>query len=230
MNVNAIIQLIAASILPLLFAITIHEAAHGFIASKLGDKTALMLGRVTLNPLKHIDPFGTVILPILMLILSTAYLGQGFIFGYAKPVPVNWQNLRNPKRDMALVALAGPFANLIMAVFWAIIAKVSYMIFTGSGNGTIIQDTMRFIHLASRLGIFYNLILMVLNLIPIPPLDGSRVVSALLPNRIALMYESIEPFGIWILLALLVAGVLKSVIWPIVIALYTIIKTFFGLP
>lgn len=217
-----IIQTIAVAAIPLLFAITIHEVAHGWIANKLGDKTALMLGRITLNPAKHIDPLGTVVLPILMLMLG------GVIFGWAKPVPVAWQNLHNPKRDMAIVALAGPISNLLMAIFWAIIAKLSLMI--PLSHESWIMDTQRFIYTAANFGIFINIILMTLNLIPIPPLDGSRVISSVLPNKISLQYDRLEPFGIWILLAMLFFGVLGYILWPPIVFFINIIKAIFGLP
>jgi len=223
MNIQQSIQMIAVAILPLLFAITLHEAAHGWIASKLGDKTALMLGRVTLNPVKHIDPIGTVVLPIVMMLLS------GFIFGWAKPVPVNWNNLRHPRRDMALVALAGPGANLVMALFWAIIVKASILL-TGDFTNPFLKVALVFLRLAGNFGIFINCILLVLNLIPIPPLDGSRVVSSMLPPNAAMVYERIEPYGIWILLLLLVLGVLAKILFPPVLSLVGMIKNLFGLP
>src|SRR3990167_7061083 len=168
MTPTNIVHVIAVIILPLLFAITLHEAAHGWVANKLGDKTALMLGRVTLNPIKHIDLFGTIILPILMLVLSKFT----FAFGWAKPVPVNWQNLRKPRRDMALVAIAGPLANLLMALIWAAIAKVS-VLFGGSTTNAVGKTFADFFYAAGTFGISINIILMVLNLIPIPPLDGN---------------------------------------------------------
>ena len=186
MNFAQIIQLIAVIILPLLFAITLHEAAHGWVASKLGDKTALMMGRVTLNPIKHIDIFGTVILPIGMLILSKFT----FAFGWAKPVPVNWQNLRHPRRDMMLVAIAGPIANLLMGLFWAAIAKLSLVFGAGTMN-PIVKAATSFFYNAGLFGITINIILMVLNLIPIPPLDGSRIVSSILSPSAARTYEKI---------------------------------------
>lgn len=222
MNINQTIQLIAVIIIPLIFAITLHEAAHGWVASKFGDTTALMLGRVTLNPAKHIDPFGTIIIPIIMMLFF------GFLFGWAKPVPVNWQNLRNPRRDMAIVAIAGPGANLAMALFWAMIAKLSMIIFSGPTTYQIIKTTATFIHLASVYGIAINCMLLVLNLIPIPPLDGSRVVSSLLPPHAASVYDRIEPYGIWIILAiLLLAG--RAILLPPIAFLITIIKALFGI-
>lgn len=224
MNIQAAMQTIAIAAIPLVFAITIHEAAHGWVASKFGDKTALMLGRVTLNPAKHIDILGTVIVPIAMILIG------GFIFGWAKPVPVNWQNLKNPRRDMALVALAGPGANLLMAIFWAIIAKLSYMAFSGDSLQTTLKTVLTFVHLTAQFGILINIVLMMLNLIPIPPLDGSRVISSLLPVNLADMYERIEPYGIWILLALIFLGALGTILWPPVRFLTLLMKSVFGLP
>lgn len=207
MNTSTIIQTVVVAILPLLFSITLHEAAHGWVANKLGDKTAFMLGRVSLNPLKHIDLFGTVILPILLLIIG------GFIFGWAKPVPVAWQNLKHPRRDMALVAIAGPAANLLMALIWAVIAKIAFLYLVDQSQSWV-ATTGRFLTATAEFGIFINCILMILNLLPIPPLDGSRVVSSLLPPKIAHSYEKIEAFGIWILLGMLFLGLLNLILWP----------------
>ncbi|MFW0078940.1 MAG: site-2 protease family protein [Coxiella endosymbiont of Haemaphysalis qinghaiensis] len=224
MNYGNIIHLIAVIILPLLFAITLHEAAHGWVASKLGDKTTLMMGRVTLNPVKHIDPVGTLMLPILMLILSKFT----FAFGWAKPVPVAWQNLRKPRRDMSLVALAGPFANLLMAFLWAAIAKLSITLGSGAED-LILRKVTVFFYIAGIFGILINVVLIILNLIPLPPLDGSRIVSAILPPRAAYGYSKIEPYGIWILLGLLVFGLLGRILLPPVIHLSQFIRSLFGL-
>jgi Zn-dependent protease len=223
MNLNTAMQLIAIAAIPLIFAITLHEAAHGWVASKFGDNTALMLGRVTLNPVKHIDPIGTVLFPIITMLLS------GFIFGWAKPVPVNFNNLKNPRRDAIFVALAGPISNFIMAILWAIIAKLMLMVFVSDAH-PILKTTATFIHLSAQFGILINCLLMVLNLIPIPPLDGSRVVSSLIPPRAAYYYEKIEPYGIWILLALLIFGVLGYVLWPPIHTLTSLISSTFGIP
>ena len=222
MNFNAAMQMITIAIIPLIFAITLHEAAHGWIASKLGDKTALMLGRVTINPTKHIDPLGTIIFPIITLLLS------GFMFGWAKPVPVNYQNLNHPRRDMLLVAIAGPFANLLMAFFWGAIAKLSISIAVSEMH-PILKTTATFIHLSSQFGILINCVFLMLNLLPIPPLDGSRVVSALLPPSVARIYERIEPFGIWILLGLLIFGVLGLILWPSIQWLTSSISNVYGI-
>ena len=200
-----LVQQISVAVLPLLFAITLHEVAHGWAAKQLGDKTAMLLGRLTLNPIKHIDPVGTVLVPGLLILSGFIFgSGLGFIFGWAKPVPVNWDQLRNPKRDMALVAIAGPLANFIMAVFWALIAKIGIML-----QSPFASEPMLFM---GGVGISINLILMVLNLLPIPPLDGSRVVSSMLPGPLAWKYSKIEPYGFIILMALLVTGVLGPIL------------------
>lgn len=185
--------------IPVIFAITVHEVAHGWVASKLGDNTAKMLGRLTLNPIKHIDLFGTIILPMLLLLFG------GFVFGWAKPVPVNWNNLKHPRRDMALVAAAGPLANLIMALLWCMLGRLAV-------SGT--SDISDFLLDMSKAGVMINALLMILNVIPLPPLDGSRVVSSLLSPRLAARYNRIEPYGFWILIALLATGVLSAIMMP----------------
>lgn len=220
MNINQILLIIIVAAIPLIFAITLHEVAHGWIANKLGDRTALMMGRITLNPLKHIDLFGTIILPVVMLITSSALSGNPFIFGWAKPVPVNFNNLHHPRRDMALVALAGPFANLLMAFIWAFIAKLNLL---------MPHLASPFIQSVSKFGIQINCVLMILNLLPIPPLDGSRVVSSVLPNRLALLYDQLEAFGFWILILLLFTGLLSPIILPPIIGLIGFIFNIFGL-
>lgn len=215
---NETLHTIAVVILPLLFAITLHEAAHGWIAMKFGDKTALMMGRVTLNPAKHIDPFGTIILPIVLLTLSNFTMA----FGWAKPVPITWQNLKNPRADKAWVALAGPAANLLMALLWALIAKIS--------SQYPLSELAKFLYLMGVYGIGINGILMLLNLIPLPPLDGSRVISSILPPRIAAKYDRLEPYGIWILLALLISGLLGKALYPLTLQFMSLIVTLFHLP
>ncbi len=195
------LQLFAVAILPLLFAITVHEVAHGWVAKLYGDPTAQRLGRLTLNPLKHIDPVGTILVPGLLLLLG------GFVFGWAKPVPVTWENLRHPKRDMAIVAAAGPGANLLMALFWAGIAKIGSVLGDSSWAGLPMQYMGLF-------GIEINAVFMILNLIPLPPLDGGRVAVGLLPGPWAWQLARIEPFGFFILLALLATGTLSVIIGP----------------
>ncbi|QTS84169.1 site-2 protease family protein [Coxiella endosymbiont of Amblyomma nuttalli] len=226
MNFSNITHLIAVIILPLLFAITLHEAAHGWVANKLGDKTAFMMGRITLNPMKHIDLFGTIILPILMLVLSKFT----FPFGWAKPVPVTWQNLKNPRRDMMLVALAGPLVNFAMALLWAVVTKLSLFFGDNVDNSiSIVRDVSAFFYNAGFFGVLINIVLMILNLIPIPPLDGSRILLAILPKRVSYNYSKIEPYGIWILLGLLVFGLLGRILLPPALYLSQLVCLIFGL-
>lgn len=200
-ELNAVQQL-AVWALPVLFAITVHEVAHGWVARYLGDPTAMMLGRLTLNPLKHIDPIGTVLVPAVLILLG------GVIFGWAKPVPITVENLRHPKRDMAFVAVAGPLANLLMALLWALVMKIALLI---SGMAPMLAMPLTYMGAA---GITINTILMVLNLLPVPPLDGSRVVSSLLPDPVAWKFSRLEPYGLIILLGLMITGILGQVLTP----------------
>ncbi|MDM8546076.1 site-2 protease family protein [Candidatus Venteria ishoeyi] len=199
-------QLIAITVLPLLFAITLHEAAHGWVAMKLGDNTAKMLGRITLNPVPHIDPVGTIAVPLILVLLSSL-LGNFMIFGWAKPVPITWRHLRNPRRDIALVALAGPMANLLMAIFWFAVLKITFGPTTGF-------TATSFILMSAALGIYFNLLLMILNLLPILPLDGGRVLNSLLPYKLSRKYSELEPYGLFILLALMAVGLLPYLLAP----------------
>ncbi|GAB6041948.1 site-2 protease family protein [Endothiovibrio diazotrophicus] len=199
----SLVQRIVVWALPVLFAITVHETAHGWMARRLGDHTAEMLGRLTLNPLKHIDPLGTILVPGLLLMLG------GFLFGWAKPVPINTRNLHQPKRDMALVAAAGPLSNLLMALFWALVVH-----FGLSTAGEPVGGAVRFLIYVGVAGVFINTLLMVLNLLPLPPLDGGRVLTGLLPGRAAYHFGRIEPYGFLILLALLATGLLSEILWP----------------
>lgn len=191
-------QKIAVWLLPVLFAITVHEVAHGYVAKLLGDRTAESLGRLTLNPLRHIDLVGTVLVPGLLMATG------GFIFGWAKPVPVDFNRLRHPKRDMALVAVAGPGANLLMAVAWALIARLAQWL-----QFEFVTVPMTYMGLA---GIGINVVLALLNLLPIPPLDGGRIAVGLLPERMAYAVSRIEPYGFLILLVLISTGMLNSLL------------------
>jgi len=198
MDELSLIQKIAVWVLPVIFAITVHEVAHGWVAKLCGDKTAWMLGRLTLNPLKHIDPVGTILVPGLLLATT------GFVFGWAKPVPVNMHNLQRPKRDMALVALAGPVANLLMAVGWALFIRLAVAI-----NTVEISLPMLYVGIA---GIMINTVLAVLNLLPIPPLDGSRIVAWLLPAQWNYYYGYIERYGFFILIGLMMTDILGAIL------------------
>ena len=196
MSDNAI-QSIILSIIPLLLAITLHEAAHGWAAKHFGDATAFMLGRITLNPLKHIDPIGTIIMPIALWVLSNG----SFTFGYAKPVPVNFNNLNNPKRDMVWVAFAGPGVNLIQAFIWGLIAILA------AGIG--LEGSMgQFVYGMCQAGVWINVLLFVLNLLPLPPLDGGRIAVGLLPQQQSNLLARVEPYGFYIVLALLVTNII----------------------
>jgi Zn-dependent protease len=213
---SGLVQEILIWTVPVLFAVTVHETAHGFVANIFGDKTALLLGRLTLNPIKHIDIIGTIIVPLFCLILG------GFVFGWAKPVPINPRNLRNPKRDMAFVAFAGPFSNLLMALIWALIAKMGIIL---AGNFSFTAILIK----VCEAGIYINLVLMILNLIPIPPLDGSRVVSSILPTNLATIYDRIEPYGFIILIILLVTNVLSKILGPALMWLQQFISHIFAI-
>ncbi len=211
---SQILYTIAVWAIPVLFAITLHEAAHGWVANKLGDPTARQLGRITMNPFKHIDPVGTVAVPLILVMLS------GFVIGWAKPVPVDMRHFKQPLLDMALVALAGPASNFLMASGWAVLITLSTNLLADSFMATYLVQM-------GKAGITINLILMVLNLFPIPPLDGGRVVAGIMPPHMAVAYMRIEPFGMWIILALLFSGVLGKLLWPVVLRFEAIISTLF---
>lgn len=197
-----LIQKIVIWAIPVIFAITVHEVAHGWVASKLGDNTAKMLGRLTLNPMKHIDPIGTLLIPGLLLAFG------GFIFGWAKPVPISSRHFKNPRRDMAIVAIAGPAANFLMAVLWAAILKLA-VVFLPENHWLALP-----VIYMGQAGIIINLILMLLNILPIPPLDGSRVLYAILPGRYADTLSRYEQYGFIVVLLLLVTGVLGLILGP----------------
>src|SRR5690554_4030917 len=201
-----LIQTITVYALPVLFGITLHEAAHGYVARMLGDPTAWQAGRISLNPVRHIDPIGTIAVPLFLLFSTKLLGGAGLLFGWAKPVPVDWGRLRNPKRDMLWVALAGPASNLVMAVLWAVSLRLLI------SNGASPND---FWVLMAFAGIQINLILMALNLFPLPPLDGGRIVFSLLPSRLAWKYGKLEPYGLVILIVLMLTGVLWMLLKPL---------------
>jgi len=217
MHQLTMIQELAALALPLIFAVTLHEAAHGWVARQLGDPTAEMLGRVTLNPIRHIDPLGTLLIPALM------YLTTHFLFGWAKPVPVTWQNLKNPRRDMALVALAGPGANLVMALAWGLVFKLGLSVWEPVPwvGGPLVA--------MGEIGIWINVILMTLNLLPILPLDGGRILASLLPPRLSYQFSRLEPMGLFIVVALLVTGILGKVLGPMISTVHQVIVALLGL-
>jgi Zn-dependent protease len=209
----SLLDTIALAAIPVILAITLHEAAHGYVARQFGDSTAWMLGRVTLNPLKHIDPIGTVVVPLAILLLS----GGGFLFGWAKPVPVNFGNLRHPKRDMLWVAAAGPGVNFAMALAWALIF--------GLGAGVLASDGVKYM---SLIGVGINVSLMVLNLLPILPLDGGRIAVSLLPHSLAMPFARTERFGFFIVIALLATGILGVAMRPLVNGVTTLIELLTG--
>jgi Zn-dependent protease len=202
-DLSELIRTFTVYVIPILFGITVHEAAHGWMARRFGDRTAEILGRLTLNPIKHIDPIGTVVVPLL------TFWSGGFLFGWAKPVPINPRSLRNPKRDMIAVALAGPGANLLMAIGWASLYQLLRSIGHGLGSAEIFFISM------SRIGVFFNVLLMVFNLLPIPPLDGGRVLRGLVPDSVAYRLDALERYGLIIVVGLIVLGFLRPVIFVV---------------
>ncbi len=211
------IQTLAIYALPVIFAITLHEAAHGYVARHFGDSTAWQLGRVSLNPLRHIDPIGTILVPVMLLTLS----GGGVIFGWAKPVPVNFGRLRDPKKDMLWVAAAGPAANLFMALCWASLLKLADIM----PDNAYLEPMARM----GLAGIEINAALMLLNLLPIPPLDGGRIMVSLLPHRLAWKFAQIERYGFFILLALLFTHVLDMILLPLMNGFILLLKLIFNI-
>jgi Zn-dependent protease len=195
---DELIRNIAVYALPVIFAITLHEAAHAYVAKYFGDNTAYAAGRMTLNPMSHIDPFGTIVIPALL------YLSTGFVFGYAKPVPIDFSRLRHPKRDMAWVALAGPGANFLMALLWLVFAALL----------AYFQVQEAFPHKVAQAGVLTNLLMFAFNLVPIPPLDGGRVLTSILPNKLAYKFARIEPYGFFIVLALIWLKLLGFWVYP----------------
>ncbi|MDX9768211.1 MAG: site-2 protease family protein [Ectothiorhodospiraceae bacterium] len=225
---DQVIQTIAIWALPVLLAITLHEVSHGWVARMLGDPTAQMLGRLTLNPLKHIDPIGTIAVPLGLVMLSVLTSGPMFVFGWAKPVPVNVRNLHRPQRDMALVAAAGPLSNLAMALGWALLLKLSLLV-RESGIAGVDWVVVPLAYMGMA-GIAINILLMVLNLLPVPPLDGGRVLSGLVSPRLSSMLDRIEPYGLIIMVVLLVTGLLGAILWPFYEFFVRLIHGLFALP
>lgn len=221
MDLN-LVQVIAVYAVPVILAITLHEAAHGYVAMRLGDLTAYAAGRVSLNPIRHIDLVGTLALPLGLLALAKLFGGPSILFGWAKPVPVNFANLRNPRRDMFWVAAAGPLSNLAMAFVWGGAMKL----------GVAYPDMYFSLPLAlmGAAGVFINVIIMILNLMPLPPLDGGRILVSLLPHRLAELVSRVEPYGFIILIVLLFTGALGYVLWPIIGMSLGLIASVFGVP
>ncbi|HTH95574.1 MAG TPA: site-2 protease family protein [Rhodocyclaceae bacterium] len=213
---DSLIQALAINALPVIFAITLHEAAHGYVALHFGDKTAWQLGRISANPMRHIDPIGTLLVPGLMLLIS----GGGFLFGWAKPVPVNFGHLRHPKRDMLWVAAAGPAANLAMLLGWAFLYKYG----VDNPDGLYGSASMAM----GKAGIIINASLMLLNLLPLPPLDGGRIMVSLLPNRMAWRFAQVERYGFIILLLLMFSGALNAILLPLMQGLLALISSLFN--
>jgi len=239
MDVSHLVQTIAVYALPVLLAITLHEAAHGYVARHFGDMTAYAQGRISVNPIRHIDVVGTIVAPLLILLLSNGK----FLFGWAKPVPVNYSALRKPKQHMAWVAAAGPGANLLMAVVWAALLRVGVSLsdradawlaivkhYGAAGLVDIVlqqgSGAAEFLIGVAAAGMLVNLVLMLLNLLPIPPLDGGRIVTSLLPSRAAWRFARIEPWGLPILLLLLVTNVLGVVLMPLFNETEALIRAF----
>jgi len=215
MQIDQLIQTVAIAAIPILFAITLHEAAHGYVARHFGDMTAYQQGRISLNPARHIDPVGTILLPLL-----TLWMG-GILFGWAKPVPVNFSALRRPKQDMLWVAIAGPASNLVMALGWVLLYKLTWQFPENYFAEPLLE--------MAAIGIKINVVLMVLNLLPLPPLDGGRVAVSLLPHRQAYQLSMIEPYGMFILIFLAITPVLGWILGPLVGGVYKIISLLFGI-
>lgn len=206
---DSLIPNLAIWALPVIFAITLHEAAHGYAARHFGDPTAWLAGRISLNPLRHIDPVGTLLVPGLLLLTSVLTGSQTFLFGWAKPVPVNFGRLRQPKQDMLWVAAAGPFANFLMACGWALLVKLAISLPPNLYTAPMAR--------MAEAGIEINLVLMLVNLVPVPPLDGGRIAVSLLPYDLAVKYARLEPYGLFILVALLYFRILDIFLWPLMV-------------
>ncbi|MBM3392434.1 MAG: site-2 protease family protein [Betaproteobacteria bacterium] len=216
---DSLIQTLAIYAIPVLLAITLHEAAHGYVARHFGDPTAYLAGRISLNPLRHVDPVGTILVPGAILVASKLIGGSAMLFGWAKPVPVDFSRLRNPKRDMLWVAAAGPGTNLLMAIGWALLLKIAAA--TPENLYTVPMTKM------ALAGIEINAVLMLLNLLPIPPLDGGRIAVSLLPHRLAWRFSRLEPYGLAILLLLLFTDILGVILWPLMVGFRHLLAVIF---
>ena len=212
----SLVQKIIIAAVPIIFAITVHEVAHGWVASKLGDPTAKLAGRLTLNPVKHVDLLGTIAVPLIMIALTP------FAFGWAKPVPVDWRNLRQPRRDMALVAAAGPGANVIMLALWTLLLSALF-----TADNDISYMSVILVEMA-KVGIIINIVLIALNLLPLPPLDGSRIVTSFLSPAAAYKYNLLERWGLPILVVLIFTGILGKILHPLIGFMLAIVNTLLG--
>ena len=216
---DALIQTLAIYAIPVLLAITLHEAAHGYVARHFGDPTAYLAGRISLNPLRHVDPVGTILVPGAILVASKLIGGSAMLFGWAKPVPVDFARLRHPKQDMLWVAAAGPGTNLLMAFGWAALLKATIAMEPGLLSAFLAGN--------ARAGIEINAVLMLLNLLPIPPLDGGRIAVSLLPHRLAWQFSRLEPYGLAILLVLLFTDILGVILWPLMVGFRQLLAVIF---
>jgi len=222
LDFTSIVQKLIIAAIPILVAITFHEVAHGFVANKLGDPTAKMMGRLTLNPIAHIDPIGTIIVPVMLFILSNG----AFIFGTAKPVPVNFYNLKRPRRDTALVSAAGPATNIMIAFISILLYILIQVIFPPSSSSTFNQKIMTPLVMMIQYSISFNIFIAAFNLFPVPPLDGGRIATSLLPTKYAYHFSKLEPYGILIVLGLWFTGIAHYIIVPIQTFIEIIIQIF----
>ena len=222
MDFTSTVQKLIIAAIPILVAITFHEVAHGFVANKLGDPTAKMMGRLTLNPIAHIDPIGTIIVPVMLFILSNG----AFIFGTAKPVPVNFYNLKHPRRDTALVSAAGPATNIMIAFISILLYILIQVIFPPSSSSAFNQKIMTPLVMMIQYSISFNIFIAAFNLFPVPPLDGGRIATSLLPTKYAYHFSKLEPYGILIVLGLWFTGIAHYIIVPIQTFIEIIIRIF----